>query len=195
MNEKQNINSGKLVIVCAPSGSGKTSIVRAVLPEIPELEFSVSACSRKPRQGEVHGKDYYFLNETEFKKKISEDAFLEWEEVYPGNYYGTLRSEVERIWKANKHVIFDVDVIGGLHIKKQFPNDSLALFIVPPSLEELENRLINRGTESDESLKTRINKAQFELELIKHFDVSIVNDNLETAIKETYNVISSFLRD
>jgi guanylate kinase len=184
---------GKLVIVCAPSGSGKTTIVRAVLPKIPQLEFSVSACSRAPREGETDGKDYYFLSATEFQNKINDEEFLEWEEVYPGSYYGTLRSEVDRIWSANKDVIFDVDVVGGLHIKKQFPDNSLALFILPPSIEELEKRLINRGTESPESLASRISKAQFELELARNFDVSIINDNLDKAIQETYFVISAFL--
>jgi len=186
--------TGKLVIICAPSGSGKTSILKAVLPRISQLAFSVSACSRKQREGEVDGKDYYFLSISEFQKKISEGAFLEWEEVYPGNYYGTLRAEVHRLWDAKKDVIFDVDVMGGLHIKKQFPHNSLAIFIMPPSIDELRTRLVNRGTESSESIETRISKAQFELNLARKFDVSIINDNLDRTIEQTYDVITSFLQ-
>lgn len=184
---------GKLVIFCAPSGSGKTTILRAVLPEFPELEFSVSACSRPPREGEVHGKDYYFLSNEEFIKKIDGGQFLEWEEVYSGNFYGTLISEVERIWRKGKHVIFDVDVIGGLNIKKKYPERSLSIFIQPPSLEELHKRLDERGTETPESLKKRISKAEYELGFADQFDKRIVNDDLDKAIMEVKQAISSFL--
>jgi guanylate kinase len=184
---------GKLIIICAPSGTGKTSIVKAILPQLPNLEFSVSACSRQPRQGELHGRDYYFLSTDEFKQKISEGAFLEWEEVYPGSFYGTLISEVERIWDMGKHVIFDVDVLGGLQIKKKYPDNSLAIFIKPPSIEELKNRLNNRGTETPHSLKTRIDKAEFELGLAKDFDVCIVNDKLEDAISNTFKIINTYI--
>jgi len=185
---------GKLIIVCAPSGSGKTTIVRAILPKLPMLEFSVSACSRLPREGEVHGKDYYFLSEDEFIRKIDEGDFLEWEEVYAGSYYGTLHSEVERIWGKGNHVIFDVDVIGGLNIKKQYPENSLAIFIMPPSVDELRNRLAGRGTETPESLEKRVSKAEYELGFAEQFDVQIINDDLQTAIEQTKKVITDFLQ-
>ncbi len=184
---------GKLIIVCAPSGSGKTTIVKAVLPEIRSLEFSVSACSRPPREGEADGKDYYFLSEEEFRKKIDEGAFLEWEEVYPGSFYGTLKSEVQRIWNNGRHVIFDVDVIGGLNIKKQYPDNSLALFIMPPSVEDLRARLIARGTETPQSLEKRIDKAEFEMGFAPEFDATVVNDDLEMAISLTREIMNSFL--
>lgn len=185
--------SGKLIIVCAPSGSGKTSIVKAILPRLPQLEFSVSAASRPPRQGELHGKDYYFLTPREFENKIGENAFLEWEEVYPGSFYGTLHTEVQRIWGKGKNVIFDVDVIGGLNIKKQYPRESLSLFIMPPSLEELTNRLTLRGTETPESLQKRISKAEYELGFADQFDQQVINDDLSHAIEKTYEIISDFL--
>ncbi len=184
---------GKLVIFSAPSGAGKTSIVKGVLPDTPQLEFSVSACSRPMRSGEKNGVDYYFLTPDAFRAKIKEDAFLEWEEVYPGSFYGTLRSEVDRIWESGKHVVFDVDVAGGLNIKKQFPEQSLAIFIQPPSLEELEKRLINRKTETQESLKHRMEKAAYELKFSDHFDQIIVNNDLQTAINETKSLVHSFL--
>lgn len=184
---------GKLIIVCAPSGSGKTTIVRALLPELPQLEFSVSACSRPAREGETDGKDYYFLSPDAFRQKITENAFLEWEEVYAGSYYGTLRSEVQRIWNKGKHVIFDVDVIGGLNIKRQFPDNALAIFIMPPSVDELHNRLVGRGTETPESLEKRISKAEYELGFAAQFDVQIINDKLDEAIEETRNCIEDFL--
>ncbi len=186
-------SKGKLIIVCAPSGSGKTTIVKSVLPGIPSLEFSVSACSRPPREGEVHGKDYYFLSEEEFRKKIDEGAFLEWEEVYPGSFYGTLKSEVQRIWNEGKHVIFDVDVFGGINIKKQYPDNSLALFIMPPSVEELRARLTGRGTETPESLEKRISKAEYEMGFASGFDATVVNDDLEMAIALTREIMNSFL--
>lgn len=186
-------SKGKLIIVCAPSGSGKTTIVKSVLPGIPSLEFSVSACSRSPREGEVHGKDYYFLSEEEFRKKIDEGAFLEWEEVYPGSFYGTLKSEVQRIWNEGKHVIFDVDVFGGINIKKQYPDNSLALFIMPPSVEELRARLTGRGTETPESLEKRISKAEYEMGFASGFDATVVNDDLEMAIALTREIMNSFL--
>ena len=184
---------GKLVIFSAPSGAGKTSIVKGVLPDTPQLEFSVSACSRPMRPGEKDGVDYYFLTPDAFRAKINQDAFLEWEEVYPGNFYGTLRSEVERIWNAGKHVVFDVDVAGGLNIKKQFPEQSLAIFIQPPSLEELEKRLVNRQTETAESLKSRLGKAAYELKFSHQFDRIIINEDLNTAIQETKTIVHRFL--
>ncbi len=185
--------TGKLIIICAPSGTGKTTIVRAILPRFDQLEFSVSACSRPPRQGEEDGRDYYFMSADTFREAIDNDEFLEWEEVYPGSYYGTLRSEVERIWSKGRHVIFDVDVVGGLNIKKQYPDNSLAIFIQPPSIEELRNRLMNRGTENPESLQKRLDKAGYELGLAKEFDIQIVNDQLDEAVEQTYAAISDFL--
>ena len=187
------MENGKLIIFSAPSGSGKTTIVKGVLQETPELAFSVSACSRPKRPNEQDGIDYYFMTPDDFRKKINEEAFLEWEEVYPGSYYGTLRSELERIWKSGKHVVFDVDVAGGLNIKKQYPKQALALFIQPPSLEELEKRLVNRGTETPESLQKRIGKAAFELTFAKDFDKIVINDDLSRAINETIQIVNKFI--
>lgn len=184
---------GKLVIFSAPSGSGKTTIVHNVLKLFPQLHFSVSACSRSQRPGEEHGRDYYFITEQEFKRKISDNAFLEWEEVYPGSYYGTLISELERIWKAGHHVIFDVDVKGGLAIKKKYPKQALSIFIMPPSLDELDKRLRNRQTENEDALQKRLQKATFELGFANEFDKIIVNDRLDQAIAEAKDLISVFL--
>ena len=153
---------GKLIVISAPSGAGKTSIVHQLLKFIPELSFSVSASSRERRGNEVDGKDYYFLGVEGFQKKIKEDAFLEWEQVYENQYYGTLKSEIKRIWSEGKIVIFDVDVVGGLNIKKQYPKECLSIFIMPPSIEVLAERLIGRGSESDESVKKRLDKAEEE---------------------------------
>lgn len=182
-----------MIVVSAPSGSGKTTIVKAMLAAGLKLEFSVSACSRKPRKNEQDGKDYYFLSAEEFRKKIAEDAFIEWEEVYPGNFYGTLKSEVQRIWNKGNHVIFDVDVIGGLNIKKKYPNVCQALFIRPPSVAELEKRLRDRSTDPDETIKKRLEKAEYELSFASQFDRIIINDDLQTAIAETRQVISEFI--
>jgi guanylate kinase len=184
---------GKLIIFSAPSGAGKTTIVKHLLQQDFGLEFSVSATSREPRQGEVHGKDYYFLTEDEFRKKIENGEFLEWEEVYNGIFYGTLKSEVELIRNAGKHVIFDVDVVGGSNIKKFYGNEALAVFVQPPSVEELKNRLQNRSTESDEKIRMRIEKAEKELEFAKKFDVIIVNEDLPKALKEAEKVVAGFL--
>jgi guanylate kinase len=184
---------GKLVIFSAPSGAGKTTIVHSVLAMFPQLKFSVSACSRAQRPGEVDGKDYYFLSEQGFRENIANNAFLEWEEVYPGNFYGTLTSELERIWKTGHHVVFDVDVKGGLNIKKKYPTLALSIFIMPPSLSELENRLRNRQTESEEALLKRLQKASFEIDFANEFDKIIINDNLERAIADAALLIRSFL--
>ncbi len=186
--------AGKLVIFSAPSGSGKTTIVHEML-KIKEfnLAFSVSATSRPPRPGEKDGVDYYFLTVEEFKRKIENNEFVEWVEVYPNQFYGTLKSELERLWKMGKNVVFDVDVIGGLRIKQQYPDRSLAIFIKPPSLEELKRRLLKRGTESEESLKKRLERAKYELTFEDKFDVVIVNDDLQKAIEETKNVLADFL--
>ena len=181
------------MIFSAPSGSGKTTIVKHLLKQFPELQFSVSACSREKRAGEAEGKDYYFLSVEEFRNNIEKNEFVEWEEVYPGQYYGTLRSELERIWNKGKHVIFDVDVVGGLNIKRQFPSLSLAVFIKPPSLAELEKRLKKRSTESEESLRKRIGKAKEEMEYADKFDVIIMNDKLENALKEADDIVRDFI--
>ena len=154
---------GKLVVISAPSGSGKTSIVHYLLKEIPNLSFSVSACSRQKRVKEIHEKDYHFLGVDGFKKKIEENEFLEWEEVYENQYYGTLKSEVKRIWDEGKTVIFDLDVVGGLNVKKQYPKECLSVFIMPPSIDILRERLHNRGSESEEMIEKRLNKAEDEI--------------------------------
>jgi len=185
---------GKLVIFSAPSGAGKTTIVRQLLIDRTlSLEFSVSATCREPRPNEIEGRDYYFLSLNEFKKRVAAGDFLEWEEVYPGICYGTLKSEVDRICDAGKNVIFDVDVVGGLNIKKQFGNQALAVFVQPPSVEELRIRLKNRSTESDEKIAMRIAKAEHELSFSDKFDVILVNDNLEKAVKEAESLVREFV--
>lgn len=184
---------GKLIIFSAPSGSGKTTIVHQILPQFPELQFSVSATSRAMRPGETDGKDYYFLSAEQFENYRDQGKFLEWEEVYKDQFYGTLLSELDRIWALGKHVVFDVDVKGGLNIKRQFPDKALAVFIQPPSVEELKNRLLKRGTETEESLKKRVGKAEEEMGYAPQFDKIIVNDNLEKAVEETRRTIREFL--
>ena len=190
---KQSITN-KVVIFCAPSGSGKTTIVKHLLSIDNRLSFSVSACTRKQRANEVHGKDYYFLSHEEFKSKINEGQFLEYEEVYGGNFYGTLKSEIDRIWALNKVVIFDVDVEGGLNIKKYFGNKALAVFVKPPSIESLESRLRFRSTETEETLRMRVDKAVHELAYETSFEKVIVNDNLEEALNNAENIIDAFLK-
>jgi guanylate kinase len=185
--------NGKLVIFSAPSGAGKTTIVHALLKIIPTLEFSVSATSRAPRGDEQHGVDYYFLSPDEFRARVNKDEFVEWEEVYPGQMYGTLYSEVDRIWRKGHHVIFDVDVKGGLNLKKKFLNDALGIFVRPPSMEALEERLRHRATEPEEKIRMRIAKAASELSFEPRFDTTIVNDNLEKAIKEAEVRVRNFL--
>ena len=185
---------GKLVIFSAPSGAGKTTIVQHLLTVFPQLEFSVSACSRPKRAHETNGVDYYYLSVEEFKEKIEKDEFIEWEEVYKDNFYGTLKVEVERIWKKGKHVIFDVDVVGGLDLKKQFQESALALFVMPPSIQHLENRLKMRETETPESIARRIGKAAKELETANLFDAIILNDTLEHAFVEAEKAVAEFLK-
>ena len=184
---------GKVIIVSAPSGAGKTSIVKHVLRFLPELRFSTSATTRAMREGEVNGKDYHFLSVDDFKRGIDRDEFLEWEEVYHNQFYGTLKSEIRRIWDEGKVVIFDVDVKGGLNIKKFFGDDALAAFIEPPTVHELENRLRKRGTETEESLRKRVEKAEYELSFAPLFDKIIVNDNLDDARAEMLGAIREFL--
>ena len=187
------MNQGKLIIFSAPSGSGKTTLVHHLLskPEL-KLAFSVSATSRAKRPNETHGKDYYFLSAEDFKNRISTGDFLEWEEVYTDQFYGTLRSEIKRIHSEGNHVMFDVDVVGGLNIKKQFGNDALAVFVKSPSIIELENRLRNRSTESEESLQKRVGKAAKEMEYAKQFDVVLVNDDLDIAKAEAEELVADF---
>lgn len=184
---------GKLIIFSAPSGAGKTTIVHHLLKQIPELQFSVSACSRPKREGEQHGADYYFLSVDEFKEKIDNDEFVEWEEVYKDNFYGTLKSEVERIWSLGRHVIFDVDVVGGLNLKKQFGEKALAVFVMPPSLEVLEERLKGRETETEESIARRMGKAEQELKTADRFDFILDNTDLQKALSEAENKVRDFL--
>ncbi len=186
-------HQGKLIIFSAPSGSGKTTIVHRILPLFPELQFSVSATSRAMRPGETDGKDYYFLSAEQFKNYRDQGKFLEWEEVYKDQFYGTLLSELDRIWAMGKHLVFDVDVKGGLNIKRQFPHNALAIFIQPPSVEELKSRLLKRGTETEESLKKRVGKAKEEMAYAPQFDKIIVNDDLEKAVEETRRTIHDFL--
>ncbi len=196
MSEIKNNPQGKLIVFSAPSGSGKTTIVRHLLKqEALNLEFSISATSREKRGKEVDGKDYYYLSLTEFKNKIKADAFLEWEEVYRDNFYGTLKTEVERIWAKGKHVIFDIDVSGGLRIKRKFPEQTLAVFVKPPDLNELVRRLKDRGEETEDKINMRVAKAPSELATAPLFDVIVVNDFLDKALNEAYEVVSSFLKN
>jgi guanylate kinase len=183
----------KVVIFSAPSGAGKTTLVHRLMEQVPDLAFSVSATSRAPRKGEKNGVDYYFLSVEEFKKKIEEGAFIEWEEVYPGQYYGTLKSEVERLRNEGKTVVFDVDVLGGINIKRIFGDDALAVFVKPPSLEVLKERLTKRSTEDEESLKKRLSRAEKELEYESKFDIVIVNDDLKKAVKEVVETVTGFI--
>lgn len=184
---------GKCVIFSAPSGAGKTTIVHYLLKQNLGLEFSVSACSRNPRTNEVNGRDYHFLGLEGFKSHIEKDAFVEWEEVYTDNFYGTLKSEIDRIWSNGKTVIFDVDVIGGLNLKRIFGEQALAIFVQPPSYEELEKRLRKRSTESEDKIQQRMKKANTELAFAPEFDLILVNDNLDAACKKAHDLVSNFL--
>ena len=184
---------GKLIIFSAPSGSGKTTIIRHLLKQDFNLEFSVSATSRAIREEEINGKDYYFLSAKEFKQKIENDEFLEWEEVYSGCFYGTLKSEIERIRNKGNNVVFDVDVIGGINIKEYYKDDALGIFIQPPSIKELKKRLRGRNTETKEVIVERIKKFDFELSLAGQFDKIIINDRLELALKEVEKALTEFI--
>jgi guanylate kinase len=188
------MNKGKLLVFSAPSGSGKTTIVRHLLaqPDL-NLEFSISCTTREPRGEEVHGTDYYFISWDEFKKHIKAEDFVEWEEVYTDNFYGTLKAEVERIWALGKHVIFDIDVAGGLRIKHKFPNETLAVFVKPPSVDELKRRLKQRSTESEDKINMRIAKASVELATAPQFDTIIKNYDLEVAKEEAYQLVKKFI--
>ncbi len=187
------MQEGKLVIFSAPSGAGKTTIVHHLLKQIPQLAFSVSATTRQKRGEEVHGKDYYFISKEDFLHRIAQKEFVEFEEVYKDNFYGTLRSEIERLWSEGKQVIFDIDVEGGLHLKKKFGHRALAVFVQPPSLEVLIERLHGRATDSQEKLKERIEKAEKELAYANKFDIILKNDDLKTACAEAEQLVSKFL--
>lgn len=187
--------SERAIIISAPSGAGKSTIVKRLMEAVPRLGFSVSACSRPMREGEVDGRDYHFISAERFRNHIEACDFLEWEEVYPGNFYGTLKSEIRRIWSQGRTPIFDVDVVGGLNLKRYFKTSGLAIFIQPPSIEVLTERLRNRGTESEESLAKRTGKAAHELTYAPKFDRIIINDDLERAVAETIALVNGFLEE
>jgi guanylate kinase len=187
--------TGKLIIICAPSGAGKTTIVRHILENIPGIEFSVSATNRTKRPNEVNGVDYYFIETEDFLRKIAGGEFLEWEEVYPGTFYGTLQSEIDRIWNRGNHVIFDVDVEGGLNIKRHFHERALLVFVMPPSLEELTERLRKRATENEKSFEMRVSKAKREMEYAIHADKVLVNDKLDQSLPEALKIVGDFLSE
>ena len=187
------MQEGKLFVFSAPSGSGKTTLVQHLLAQELPLGFSISATSRAPRGAEIDGSDYYFLSLADFQKKISTNDFIEYEEVYSGVFYGTLKSELKRLWALGKHVLFDIDVKGGLRIKEQYPDQTLALFIQPPSKEALEKRLIGRGTEDEEAIKIRLDRAEEELSFANQFDTIIINDELEIAKKQVVQKVKQFM--
>lgn len=189
---QENLN-GKLLIITAPSGAGKTSITKYLMKLFPQLAFSVSAATRAPRAHETNGVDYYFLSTEDFQQKIQNNEFIEWEMVYEGKYYGTLKSELQRIWQNNQVPVLDIDVKGAIHVQQQYPKQTLALFIEPPSIDELKKRLINRGTETEESLQARINKAAYEISFSHSFDEVIVNDDLSRACAEAEVFVRRFL--
>ena len=185
--------ANKIIILTAPSGAGKTSITRYLIKKIPQLAFSISAATRPARGNEKDGIDYYFITVEAFQKKIKENAFIEWEMVYEGKYYGTLKNELERIWKQGKTPVLDIDVQGAIHVQLQYPENSLSIFIEAPSIESLRNRLQSRSTETPESLQTRLNKAGYEMSFKYHFDVIIINDDLSRACAEAEKVVKAFL--
>ena len=187
------MHQGKAIIFSAPSGSGKTTIVKFLLSKISELEFSISATSRSPREGEENGKDYHFLSPLEFDESIENNHFVEWEEVYKGTKYGTLKSEVERIWSKGHHVIFDVDVVGGANLKKYFGDRALSIFVKVPDIDTLRTRLADRGTETPETLSKRVEKAEYEMTFESKFDETVVNKNLELAFAEANQLVSEFI--
>lgn len=186
---------GKAILFSAPSGCGKTTIIKELMQYFSCFDFSISATSRAPRGDEQNGKDYYFLSREEFMARVAKDEFLEWEEVYSGTCYGTLKSEIERIWQNGKAIVFDVDVNGGRNIKKYFGADALSIFVMPPSVEVLEQRLRSRGTDSEEAIVKRLARSAEELKQASAFDVTIVNDDLQRAVEETRNVIEKFLNE
>ena len=187
------MKNGKIIIFSAPSGSGKSTLIGHLLKRFPQLEFSISATSRAPRGSEVNGKEYYFLTNEVFKNKVAAGEFVEWEEVYAGTCYGTLRSELKRIWDKGHVIVFDVDVKGGVNLKKIFGDDALSIFIMPPSVEELRRRLEKRGTDTPETIAKRVAKAEEEITYAPLFDKIVVNDSLETAIADATRITESFI--
>jgi guanylate kinase len=187
------LNEEKIIVITAPSGAGKTSITKYLMQRFPQLAFSISATTRTPRGNETDGKDYYFIGLENFKQKIQHNEFIEWEMVYEGKYYGTLKSEITRIATESKIAVLDIDVKGAIHVKRQYPDSTLTIFIQPPSIEELKNRLQSRGSETPESLAARTNKASFELSFIHEFDKVIVNDVLENACREAEQIVQDFI--
>jgi len=187
------MNTGQVIIITAPSGAGKTSITRYLLQQFKQLRFSVSATTRQQRGGEKNGQDYYFMSVAAFQQKINEEAFIEWEMVYEGKYYGTLKSEITRIWAEGNVPLLDIDVKGAIHVQQQFSKESLSIFIQAPSVDELQKRLATRGTETPEGLLTRISKAAYEMSFKDNFDVTIVNEVLETAQQQTAQIVADFL--
>ena len=185
--------NNKIIIITAPSGAGKTSITRFLLKEFPQLAFSVSAATRSGRANEKNGVDYYFMSEEEFTRKIQHNEFVEWEMVYEGKYYGTLKSELERIWNNRQVPVLDIDVKGAIHVQQQYPDTTLSIFVEPPSVDELKRRLSSRGTETAESLQARVNKASYEISFKHHFHKIILNDNLERACTHAREVVQQFL--
>ena len=185
----------KIILITAPSGSGKTSIVNHLMKNCPSLAFSVSATTRLPRKNEKEGVDYYFISEENFKKKIHDKELLEWEMVYEGKYYGTLKSEISRIWKENKVPVLDIDVQGAIHVQQQYPINTMALFVQAPSFEELKRRLQRRGSETEQSLQSRLNKSSFEMTFKKHFENIIINKDFDSACKEAEKIIGDFLKN
>lgn len=191
-----NQRKGKLIVFSAPSGSGKTTIVHFLLSQNKlNLDFSISATSRGRRGTEIEGEDYHFISKEEFMEHKKNDDFVEWEEVYDNNFYGTLKSEIERIWSEGKNVIFDIDVKGGLQIKRKFQKETLAIFVKPPSIKEIEKRLRNRKTDSEEKIIERVNKAEKEMKYAKDFDIILVNDDLNVAKKEAFNLVQNFINE
>lgn len=185
---------GKVIVIVAPSGAGKTTIAQRLLKDYPKIKFSVSATTRSPREGEVHGEDYYFLSDEEFERKIADEEFLEWE-FYSGNRYGTLRSEVDKLVESGYFPLLDIEVKGALNVQQLYESDAISIFIEPPSMDELEDRLSNRGSETDKTLLKRMERAELEMEYAKHFDYSVVNDDLETAYAEVKEIIEPFITD
>jgi guanylate kinase len=187
------LDQGKIIIITAPSGSGKTTLVKRLLKACPQLAFSISACTRQPRDGEEHGRDYYFYSEEDFRRMIDDNAFVEWEMVYTGKYYGTLHSELGRIWGEGKSPLVDIDVKGALAIQDVYPDTSLTIFIQAPSIDILRERLELRGTETKQSLEERVSKAYFELSFAPQFDRILVNDDIDVATKELVDIVEQFL--